>query len=116
MTRSVVTRGGVAIVGALALALGSSLTWSASAADGSAEAERPAASTATSLPAPDLGYAMPKIPVWVEVGDRGLGGVTVSVRDAKGKTRVTARTNKSGVVLIPRTFVRLGLQGVPSGG
>jgi len=77
-----------------------------------AVASTPSASTAegttpaASLPEPDPDYAMPKIPVWVTIGDRGLPRVTVSVRDGRGKVRISARTNRSGVVLIPRTFLR----------
>lgn len=79
-------------------AAGAAPTYSAApAADGRAM---------SALPEPDPDYVMPKVPVWVNVGDKGLGGVTVSVLDAKGKVRVTARTNAKGVVLIPRTFLR----------
>lgn len=110
MARPSTTRGTIAIIGVLALGLGSvTLTGAASAAPtvvGSAAGQRSATSLADSLPRVDPDYAMPKIPVWVKVGDQGLGGVSVSVLDAKGKVRVTARTNKAGVVLVPRTFLR----------
>lgn len=110
MTQSSTARSAVAIIGALTLGLSSvTLTGAASAAPAGAPtavAPRAATSLAASMPKADPDYAMPKIPVWVRIGDRGLGGVSVSVFDARGKIRVTARTNKAGVVLVPRTFLR----------
>lgn len=110
MTLSAPVRGAIALIGAVALGAGSlTLSGSATAAPSGiqpAEAAVPAASSTPSLPSPNPDYAMPKIPVWVNMGDKGLAGVTVSVRDGRGKVRVTARTNSSGVVLIPRSFLR----------
>lgn len=102
-----VIRRGIAGVGLVSLLAGSSLiAGPASGASGSEEPTRTTTSIAASMPKADPGYQMPKIPVWVKLGSRGLGGVTVSVRDANGDTRISARTNPSGVVLIPRTFLR----------
>lgn len=110
MTLSAPVRGAIALIGAVALGAGSlTLSGSATAAPSGIQPPDvavPAASRAPLLPSPDPDYAMPKIPVWVNMGDKGLAGVTVSVRDGRGKVRVTARTNSSGVVLIPRSFLR----------
>lgn len=100
-------RGVIAVVATAAMVAGSSVIAGPALSDqGSQQSARTSAALAADLPRVDPGYQMPKIPVWVRVGDKGLSGVTVAVRDAQGKTRVTARTNTSGVVLIPRTFLR----------
>lgn len=100
-------RGVIAVVATAAMVAGSSVLAGPALSDqGSQQSARTSAALAADLPRVDPDYQMPKIPVWVRVGDKGLGGVTVAVRDAQGKTRVTARTNTSGVVLIPRTFLR----------
>lgn len=100
-------RGVIAAVATAAMVAGSSVLAGPALSDqASQQTARTSAAIAADLPQVDPDYQMPKIPVWVTIGDQGLGGVTVAVRDARGKTRVTGRTNKSGVVLIPRTFLR----------
>ena len=107
MTRSARIKRSVAVASAIAVGLSLSVIPGAAGAAPTASAA-PAADgrTMSGLPEPDPDYVMPKVPVWVNIGDKGLPGVTISVLGAKGKVRVTARTNDSGVVLIPRTFLR----------
>lgn len=104
---AITTRRTIAAIGALALGIALvSVPASSTAAPAPAQAPTTRVSPSQALPKADPTYAMPKIPVWVKLGSKGLGGVTVAVLDGKGRTRVSARTNESGVVLIPRTFLR----------
>lgn len=107
MTRSARIKRSIAVASAVAMGLSLAVIPGAvGAAPPPSAAPAADGHTVSSLPAPDPDYVMPKVPVWVNIGDKGLGGVTVSVLGANGKVRVTARTNDSGVVLIPRTFLR----------
>lgn len=49
-------------------------------------------------------YLMPRIPVWVTLGEgRDLGGVTVSIIDAKGRVVGSAKTSDKGIAKIKRS-------------
>lgn len=107
MTRSAMASRLTAVTGALAISVALlTIPVASSAAPTAASSSGATEASQGNLPAANPDYVMPKVPVWVNIGDRGLGGVTVSVLDAKGKVRATARTNTKGVVLIPRTFLR----------
>ena len=51
-------------------------------------------------------YLMPRIPVWVTLGEgRDLGGVTVSVINAKGKKVGSAKANAKGIAMLKRSLL-----------
>ena len=76
----------------------------------------PATGGVTKLPTPNPHYQMPKIPIWVSIGSKTLGNVTLTVRNPRGTVISTAKTNPGGVALVPRSSLKGGVSIAVTGG